>query len=196
MSDWFSRLLSGWAALSAAPILLAAAIVLPAAITWAAVDWLYSSALAGRNAEIAELNARLSAYRNAVGGADAERAAGDILSLREQLGAATKELAEIQSPERDPSAVYQNAQRIGRVSGVELDAANTTVGFQRMMLDREFDQAINIEFRDLVLSLKGYAAITRIARSAGVIYHEPRFAVVRRRGEGCPGAPATGSAKQ
>jgi hypothetical protein len=178
MSDWLSALRHDWSAMSAAPVSLTVAIVVSAAVTWAAVHWFYSAAIAGRHAEIVQLDARLSAYRDALGGADPERAAEEIRALRAQL-------AGLQSPEREPNAVYQNGRRIGIVDGVEIDAANTSVGFQRMTLDRALDQATNLEFRDLVIGLRGYAAISRMAQSAGAIYHSPRFAVVGRRREGC-----------
>jgi hypothetical protein len=182
MSDWLSALRHDWAAMSAAPVSLTVAIVLSVAVTWAAAHWFYSAALGGRHAEIVQLDARLSAYRDALGGADPEQAR----SLRDELAAAKQQLAALQSPEREPNAVYQNGRQIGVVDGVEIDAANTSVGFQRMTLDHPLDQATNLEFRDLVIGLRGYAAVSRIAQSAGAIYHSPRFAVVGHRREGCP----------
>jgi hypothetical protein len=176
MSAWLSILRQEWTVISAAPIALALAIVVPAAITWAIVDVTWRSALADSNAEIAR-------YSEALGGASPLQAGENVRSLREQLAMVQKELAELQSPDRDPNAVYQHGRRIGTVDGIEIDASNTSVTFQRMTVDRELAQATNVEFRDFVLSLGKYAALTRVAQGPAAIYHSPRFAVVGRRGD-------------
>ncbi|MPZ55028.1 MAG: hypothetical protein GEU91_00755 [Rhizobiales bacterium] len=185
MSGWLSKLLREWTAISAAPMSLAAAVVVPAAITWAAVNWSYSSVLADKNAQIERLNARASAYQDKLGGASPEQAAGEMQSLNDQLIETRRQLAEIQSPLREPNAVYQNGRRIGAVDGAEIDAASQSVAFQRMTVDRELDQATNLEFRDLVLSFRGYAAVTRAGRNPAVTYHNTRFAMVGHRQGSC-----------
>jgi hypothetical protein len=176
MADWFARLVAEWSVIAAAPVAFASAVLVVIAVSWAIVNWSYSSVLSNKNAQIELLQSRVADYQDKLKGASPDQAASEITRLK-------VEIESLKNPPRDDNSVYQKGRRIGIVSGVRVDLQNKVVTFDAVTVGGALDQATNIEFRDLILSFISSDAImqARQGAAANITYHNARFSVVGNR---------------
>jgi hypothetical protein len=148
MSEWFDGVTQEWSLIGAAPISFAMALVVVILVVWAILHWFYRRMLWSKDIQIEVLQSRLADYRNVLEGASPREAAYKITQLKGKLEA-------IKGVPHDETTVFQKGKRIGEVAGVRIDPQNNSVVFDRLTVAGHFDQASQVEFKNLVLAFVG-----------------------------------------
>jgi len=160
--EWFDGVAQEWSLIGAAPISFVIALVVVILVVWAILHWFYRRMLSGKDIQIEVLQSRLADYRNALEGASPREAAYKITQLKGKLEA-------VKGVQRDEKTIFQKGKRIGEVAGVRIDPPNNSIAFNRMTIAGHFDQASQVEFKNLVLAfvgLDGFSQTDTAARSS------------------------------
>src|SRR5215475_6770507 len=169
MPEWFYGVAQEWSIISAAPISFAIALVVVIIVVWAILHWFYRRMLSGKDIQIEVLQSRLADYRNALEGASPREAAYKITQLKGKLEA-------VKGVQRDEKTIFQKGKRIGEVAGVRIDPPNNSIAFNRMTIAGHFDQASQVEFKNLVLAFVGLDGFSQTRH--GRTFVNAQFSVV------------------
>jgi|SRR5215831_3596195 len=159
MPDWIKDIMAEWPQIRAAPrsfaIITIISIVVVASVAWLVISWFYSAVLAGKDAQIAVLRDRISAYEQKLQGATPDQVATRINELRAELADTKKQLNDLQHPPRNPDGLYQLGEQVATVDGASIDRGNSLVVFQFVRSAGKLDPSKEVEFRDFVLQCVG-----------------------------------------
>jgi len=172
MPEWFDRVAQEWSLIAAAPVSSAIALAVVVVVVWAILYCFYRRMLSSKDIQIELLQTRLADYRNVVEGASPREAAYRITRLK-------GELAAIKGVLRDENGIYQKGKRIGEVAGVRIDPAKRSAVFDRVTIAGHLDQAINVEFQDLVLAFDGLDGFSQTRQGRTLL--NARFSIVGNR---------------
>jgi hypothetical protein len=169
MPEWFFGMAQEWSIISAAPVSFAVILVVVIIVVWAILHWFYRRLLSSKDIQIEVLQSRLADYRNVLEGASPREAAYKITQLKGKLEA-------IKDVPHDETTVFQKGKRIGEVAGARIDSPNNSVVFDRMTIAGHFDQASQVEFKNLVLAFVGLDGFSQSRH--GCTFVNARFSVV------------------
>jgi hypothetical protein len=169
MPEWFDGVAQELSLIGNAPISFAIALVVVTIVVWAILHWFYRRLLSSKNIQIEVLQSRLVDYRNVLEGASPREAAYKITQLKGKLEA-------IKGVPHDETTVFQKGKRIGEVAGVRIDPPNNSVVFDRMTIAGHFDQASQVEFKNLVLAFVGLDGFSQTRH--GRTFVNAQFSVV------------------
>ena len=189
----FEDIIAEWPKIKVAPRSFAIVTIVPTLILagffWFAINWSYSAMLSGRDGQIALLRDRVADYEQKLKGQD--QAAGEIISLRDQLKDAKKQLGAIVNPPRDGNSVYQNGNRIGIIAGANVDSTKKIAKFYTLTIAKfctptvggKLDQGTNVEFRNLILSYISADSVSQTHQGLieSTTYRNARFSIVGNR---------------
>ena len=169
MPEWFFGMAKEWSIISAAPVSFSVILVVVIIVIWAILHSFYRRLLSSKDIQIEVLQSRLADYRNVLEGASPREAAYKITQLKGKLEA-------IEGVPHDETTVFQKGKRIGEVAGVRIDPPNNSVVFDRMTIASHFDQASQVEFKNLVLAFVGLDGFSQTRH--GRTFVNAQFSVV------------------
>jgi hypothetical protein len=181
----FEDIIAEWPKIKVAPRSFAIVTIVPTLILagffWFAINWSYSAMLSGRDGQIALLRDRVADYEQKLKGQN--QAAGEIISLRDQLKDAKKQLGAIVNPPRDGNSVYQNGNRIGIIAGANVDSTKKIAKFYTLTVGGKLDKGTNVEFRNLILSYISADSVSQTHQGLieSTTYRNARFSIVGNR---------------
>jgi hypothetical protein len=166
LEDVTNYILGEWQVISGAPASFIVAVLATGGITWWLVTWGYARDMR----EMSRLRWQLAEYKNKLSEQSPEQAAAEVARLN----------AEIRSLPRNENSIYERGYQLGTVAGVHIDAGNKLVTFAQMSIQGELDQAMAIEFRDLILAYSGCEALgqQRKGMSVTTTYRNAHFLII------------------
>ena len=194
MPQWLKDIIAEWPTIRSAPrsfaIVTIGPVLISSGLIWWTIDWHFAGIISQKDAIISEKDTQLTGFRDRLNEyqkklkvADPDQAVEEFISLRAQLNETKEKLDAIIHPPRDINAIYQNGNRIGIVSGPNIDPSRKTATFNTITVSGQIDVATNVEFRNLILSYVSSddVAQQRMGLVGNTTYGNAKFSIVGTR---------------